>query len=105
MNELSQECCICMEKYTAIRSYPVKLHPCNHHICIRCCRHTSKSSKNALCACNKFDIFTKDLTILMKFLQKRIRTDFPIFKTFRKKENEILDDKCRYTINVMNNNP
>ena len=106
MNELNQECCICMEKYTAIRSYPVKLHPCNHHICILCCRHIAKSSKKCPLCRNKFNIFTKDLTILNEISLEKLRMDFPIFKTFRKKKkNEILDDKCRYTINVIDNNP
>ena len=54
---------------------------------------------------NKFDIFTKDLSILDEISSEKLRTDFPIFKTFRKKKkNEILDDKCRYTINVIDNN-
>ena len=85
MDEINHECCICMEKYTAIRSYPVKLHPCNHHICIRCCRHITKSTKKCPLCRNKFNIFTKDLTILDEISSEKLRTDFPIFKTFRKK--------------------
>ena len=105
MNELNHECCICMEKYTAIRSYPVKLHPCNHHICIRCCKSILKSSKKCPLCRNKFSIFTKDLS-LVQVTSENMQSDFPIFKTFRKKKkNEILDDKCRYTINVIDNNP
>lgn len=105
MNELNHECCICMEKYTAMRSYPVKLHPCNHHICIRCCKSILKSSKKCPLCRNKFSIFTKDLS-LVQVTSENMQSDFPIFKTFRKKKkNEILDDKCRYTINVIDNNP
>ena len=105
MDDLNHECCICMEKYTPIRSYPVKIYPCNHHICIRCCKLILKSSRKCPLCRNKFNIFTKDLSFV-QFTSKHLQSNFPILKTLRKKKkNEILDDKCRYTINIIDNNP
>tara|TARA_Y200000002_G_scaffold369393_1_gene363476 strand:- start:886 stop:2187 length:1302 start_codon:yes stop_codon:yes gene_type:complete len=105
MDDLKHECCVCMEKYSIIRNYPVKLHPCNHYICIRCCKQILKSSKKCPLCRHNFNVFIKDLS-LVRVSSEDLQLKFPMYRTLRKnKKNEILCDKSRYSINVIDNNP
>jgi hypothetical protein len=111
MSELWMECSICMEPYTLRDNIATKLNPCNHHICYVCCNRIMETTSKCPECRGPIRSHTRHSEICSVLERSGIHSnsnninapDGMYLSQNEKRGGEIIRDKCKHAIYVIDN--
>ena len=106
------ECIICMEEYSLYPNYPVDLHPCKHNICKICSTQIMNSTRKCPFCRRRITKTSKNLMVLQNTanqvnnpstLSQQEQLQYLIIGRTKRKRQELIKDKCRYAVYIIDN--
>jgi len=101
-----------MEEYSIYPNYPVDLHPCKHNICKICSTQIMNSTRKCPFCRGRITKTSKNLMFRQKAvnqvnnpptLSQQDRLQYLLIGRTKRKRKELIKDKCRYAVYIIDN--